>query len=114
MKPLSIDRFSAIFAWKNQYSYEFVIKSRNAIGDSPESVNIVIPALILPQSNYNPQWIHNIYHAKNHSYTLTWNPPQNLTSLVDYTVYWCQSKRAMHTECRVNIINFNFFKFIFG
>lgn len=104
MKPINIDRFSAIFPWNREHSYEFVIKSRNAIGDSPDSVNIVVPALILPHSNYSPQWIRNIYHGSNRSYTLTWNPPQNLSSLVDYTVYWCQSKRAMHTECRVKII----------
>lgn len=103
LKPLSIDRSSAIFLWNPRHSYKFSIKSRNEVGDSPDSADIVVPALTRPDSDYNPQWIRNIYHANNRSYTLTWMHPQNTLLLMDYTVYWCQSKPASQTECRVSI-----------
>ncbi|XP_037937252.1 cytokine receptor-like isoform X2 [Teleopsis dalmanni] len=100
LKPLSIDNTSAIFPWKKEHQYEFVIKSRNNVGESLESSQIIVPAWPDSYKLNSPKWIRNIYHAANRTYTLSWSAPANITNLVDYTVFWCPSKPNVLNECK--------------
>lgn len=102
LKPLSIDLTSATFPWHRRHSYTFVIKSKNAAGESPNNSTIVVPAWTKHSARaLSPQWIRHIYHATNRTSTLSWTPPANQKHLKDYTVFWCQSKHAKATECEV-------------
>ncbi|KAI9588952.1 hypothetical protein GQX74_007121, partial [Glossina fuscipes] len=103
LKPIHIDRSSAIFTWHKRHRYEFAIKSNNSQGESEDSSSIIVPAWGKHHERMNPQWIRNIYHAANRSYTLSWSPPTNQSNLIDYTVFWCQSKQAVPNECRDTI-----------
>lgn len=102
--PLDIDRSSAVFSWDRKHRYEFVIKSRNAMGESPDSSTITIPAWPKRhERSMSPEWIRNVYHADNNTYTFSWSPPNKMEGLIDYTVFWCQSKRATPNACDVSI-----------
>ncbi|KAM7350750.1 cytokine receptor-like isoform 2-T4 [Cochliomyia hominivorax] len=104
IKPLHIDRTSATFPWHRRHNYTFIIKSSNAMGESPNNSTIFIPAWSKHhERSLSPQWIRNVYHANNHTSTLYWSPPFNKTSLVDYTIFWCQHKPAISTECEGTI-----------
>lgn len=102
MKPLHIDRISAVFSWNRRQRYEFVVKSQNAKGESANNSIIVIPPL---PSHYegstSPEWIKNEYDPTKHTYSLSWSPPKYQEGLIDYTVFWCQSKKATPNECEV-------------
>lgn len=104
LNPLDIDRSSATFTWHKHHNYTFVIKSSNAEGESPNNSTIFIPAWTKKhhERSSSPQWIRNVYHSTNRTFTLSWSPPQNQKHLVDYTVFWCQSKHATATECEVS------------
>lgn len=113
MKPLDIDRTSATFPWHRHRSYTFVIKSSNAMGESPNNSTIFIPAWSRHhERTFSPQWIRNVYHATNRTSTLYWNSPTNKTGLVNYTVFWCQQKLAISTECEVSLCLFLPYDFV--
>ncbi|XP_005191927.1 cytokine receptor isoform X2 [Musca domestica] len=106
MEPLEMDLISAKFPWHRQHRYEFRIKSRNSEGDSPDSNIINIPVWSKHNASLtSPEWIKNVYDSTNRTYTLTWGAPKKLQGLVDYTVFWCQSKKATQDECK-GTINF--------
>lgn len=105
MKPLYIDRTSAVFPWRRHHNYTFVIKSRNAEGESTDNSTIFVPAWSKHhERSMSPQWIRNVYHATNRTYTLSWRPPVNQKHLKSYTVFWCQSKKNIPNECAVSLI----------
>lgn len=102
MKPLHIDRISAVFSWNKRKRYEFVVKSQNAKGESANSSTIVIPPLPSDyEGSTSPEWIKNEYDPTKHTYSLSWSPPKHQEGLIDYTVFWCQSKKATPNECEV-------------
>ncbi|XP_065362963.1 cytokine receptor-like isoform X2 [Calliphora vicina] len=105
LEPLHFDRTSATFPWLRHHNYTFVIKSSNAEGESPNNSTIFIPAWSKHhERNFSPKWIRNIYHATNRTSTLSWSPPHNQRHLIDYTVFWCQSKHATTTECEDTVL----------
>ncbi|XP_073828659.1 cytokine receptor-like isoform X2 [Musca autumnalis] len=106
MEPIEMDLISAKFVWHKRRRYEFVIKSRNSEGESPNNSTIVIPAWPRHNASWtSPEWIKNMYDSTNRTYTLSWGPPKRLEGLVDYTVFWCKSKKATQDECE-GTINF--------
>lgn len=102
MLPLRLDKTSATFAWDKNHRYKFTIKSKNDEGESVENSTITVHP-IRKYKQLSPNWIRNIYHDPNQTYTLSWIPPSNQTELVNYTVFWCQSKTAMANDCEVSI-----------
>ncbi|XP_061395881.1 cytokine receptor-like [Musca vetustissima] len=106
LEPLEIDLISAKFPWHRQHRYEFVIKSRNSEGDSPNSSIINIPVWSKHDASLtSPEWIKNVYDSVNRTYKLSWGAPKRKEGLVDYTVFWCQSRKATQDECK-GTINF--------
>lgn len=95
----------AKFSWQKDYHYEFEIRSRNHMGDSIEASRLTTyPLKRKNPKAFTPQAIHNVYHADNRTYTLTWSKPNNVTGLKSFTVYWCIPKRALPNECRVSYL----------
>ncbi|XP_013097747.2 cytokine receptor isoform X1 [Stomoxys calcitrans] len=104
MEPLHIDRISAVFRWNKTHNYEFVIVSSNAEGESPDHSTITVPRWPKhDRSLYSPEWIRNVYNRENRTYTLSWNAPKKTDDLINYTVFWCQSKKATPDECEDSI-----------
>ncbi|XP_067636829.1 cytokine receptor [Eurosta solidaginis] len=89
----------AVFEWSEDSLYLFNISSCNHIGESFSSSSIIIYPQTRSSKEYTPISIHNAYHQTNRSYTLTWISPPRRKDLQNYTVYWCDSKLAMPTEC---------------
>ncbi|XP_075159104.1 cytokine receptor-like isoform X2 [Haematobia irritans] len=105
-ESIQINRISAVLPWNKTQRYEFVIKSSNAEGESPDNSTITIPAWSeRHEGTTSPLWIRNVYDAENHIYTLSWNAPRKLEGLIDYTVFWCQSKKATPNDCE-GTVNF--------
>lgn len=103
LKPLRQEKNLAKFSWRKDSHYEFEIRSRNHIGESIEVSRLIIyPTHRRNAKDFTPQSIHNVYHANNRTYTLTWSKPKNVTGLLSFTVYWCYPKRALPNECKVS------------
>lgn len=104
LKPSLLEKNLAIFPWQKSSQYEFEIGSRNHMGDSIDASYLIIRPFnknINPKL-YTPKEINNVYHANNHTYTLTWSRPLNSNGLKSYTVFWCYPKRALPNECKVS------------
>uniref|UniRef100_A0A1A9WDP3 Fibronectin type-III domain-containing protein n=1 Tax=Glossina brevipalpis TaxID=37001 RepID=A0A1A9WDP3_9MUSC len=71
------------------------------MGTSAEGSRLKIYALGQRNTKrYTPRAIHNVYHADNRTYTLSWSKPLITEALQNYTVYWCYPKRALPNECK--------------
>ncbi|XP_037930826.1 cytokine receptor [Teleopsis dalmanni] len=103
-QSIQFENNSAKFRLDKYSSYHFQIKSSNHLGESREaSIISIFPQQSRISKNYKPLSIHNVYHATNRTYTLTWCSPINTEGLLGYTVYWCNSKRALQNECNESI-----------
>lgn len=103
LKPFHQEINLAKFELQKDLQYEFEIRSRNHMGESIDASHLTIYPLSLRNPKaFTPQTIHNVYHANNRTYTLTWSKPKNITELSSFTVYWCYPKRALPNECRVS------------
>lgn len=106
LKPIHQEKNLAKFLWQRDLQYEFEIRSRNHIGESLDANRLIIyPTNSKNAKDFTPQSIHNVYHANNRTYTLTWSAPKNSTGLLSFTVYWCYPKRALPNECKVSYLN---------
>uniref|UniRef100_A0A1B0A054 Fibronectin type-III domain-containing protein n=1 Tax=Glossina pallidipes TaxID=7398 RepID=A0A1B0A054_GLOPL len=101
LRPLQQDINLVTFIWNKFAQYEFEIRSRNHMGTSDEGSRLTIYALGQRNTKrYEPRAVHNVYHADNRTYTLSWSKPLITEGLENYTVYWCYPKRALSNECK--------------
>ncbi|XP_017055635.1 cytokine receptor isoform X2 [Drosophila ficusphila] len=87
--------------WDMNAVHHFLIRSSNSEG---LSVNAT-PMTIGPISNRDfrqrvPKNIRSEYHSINNSYTLSWEPPEDRLELRNYTVFWCEPKPGLQSECK--------------
>lgn len=103
IKPLLQDLNLATFDWDKRFRYDFVIRSSNRLGSSINGSRLsILPMKDYAIKEFTPKAIHNVYHAGNRTYILSWSHPLNTKDLLNYTVYWCFPKRALPNECKVS------------
>ncbi|EDV99723.1 GH12259 [Drosophila grimshawi] len=98
---IKLDANSAtIQNWSQNAYHEIYLRSRNSVSSSLEASRIYIPPISDEDTHQRvPKKIRSIYISSNSSYKLSWTAPENITNLVDYTVYWCNAKPALLSKC---------------
>ncbi|KAL7743237.1 hypothetical protein ACLKA6_016181 [Drosophila palustris] len=90
--------------WNPNAQHELLIRSRNNVNTSVAASRLIIPAITSEDTKKRvPTKIRSVYHSSNSSYTLTWLAPVNSTDLINYTVFWCNSKPALQSKCNGSI-----------
>ncbi|KAH8415331.1 hypothetical protein KR222_004584 [Zaprionus bogoriensis] len=102
---VKVDANSAtIENWNPNARHELYIRSRNEVGLSQEASHLIIPGISNEDTRLRvPKKIRSVYHSSNSSYTLSWRAPENVTDLINYTVFWCNSKPAVQSKCSGSI-----------
>lgn len=95
---------ATIVKWDQNKRHELLIRSRNEVGTSVEASRLIIPSISNEDTRLRvPKKIRSVYHSSNSSYTLSWKAPENTTNLINYTVFWCNSKPAVQSKCNGSI-----------
>ncbi|XP_034484632.1 cytokine receptor [Drosophila innubila] len=90
--------------WNKSVKHELLIRSSNNVNTSVEASRLIIPAISSEDTRVRmPKKIRSVYHSSNSSYTLSWKAPDNSTDLINYTVFWCNSKPALQSKCNGSI-----------
>lgn len=98
--PVYTDHTSATYQWQSTAHYQFKVKSQNQVGQSVNaSILKVQPSLRRPIQLEQLKKITKVYH--NQSYTISWQQPGDLESLINFTVFWCISKMESQSQCKV-------------
>ncbi|KAH8315390.1 hypothetical protein KR067_002998 [Drosophila pandora] len=107
MDPNLIQVFSnsaLIEGWKQNAHYEILIRSSNSMGASVNATRMSIGPISAEDFRVRvPKNIRSVYHSSNNSYTLSWEPPEDLYDLTNYTVFWCVPKPGLLSECEGSI-----------
>ncbi|XP_020803516.1 cytokine receptor isoform X1 [Drosophila serrata] len=99
---INVGRDSAfIDHWNMSGVHEFLIRSQNSEGLSVNATHMSIgPITNRDLRQRVPKNIHGVYQQTNESLTLTWEPPEDQRELTNYTVFWCQPKPGLLSECK--------------
>ncbi|XP_060662603.1 cytokine receptor [Drosophila nasuta] len=90
--------------WNKTVKHELLIRSSNNVNTSVEASRLVIPAITSEDTRQRvPKKIRSVYHSSNASYTISWKEPNNSSELINYTVFWCNSKPALQSKCNGTI-----------
>ncbi|XP_030378690.1 cytokine receptor-like [Scaptodrosophila lebanonensis] len=103
--PIEVESNSVkIMNWTKDAHYDIFIKSSNIVNDSIEASHMIIPPISdLDFRVHKPRNIRSVYHPSTSSFTLSWEKPEDDDGLINYTVFWCNSKPALPTECEGSI-----------
>lgn len=98
---IKVESYSAMIDhWNMNGVHDILIRSQNSEGLSVNATRMSIG----PISNRDitqrvPKNIRGVYLNTNSSFTLTWEPPEDVTELTNYTVFWCVPKPGLQSEC---------------